>query len=612
LLEPFQQLCLEAKELENKERENAPNTPEEMESRRKYIEQKRASFFISLEPLVKQINSANITNSQAKAFEEIKKRACAINKNVSYTHLFCSTSKYELPSITLSKIVNLIKNYFQEHSDEILTLQHMVEICSRQTPLSHEVIRRLAMHPHIVDIGFSDYEHLLGIGLSKGYWSLVQLLGTAEFSETFVKITYDYIMARAQGILHYHSFVKAETQLFADKLRELFPTQDFFRKCFNKAIRQGDLEIALILNDHFGITDCEMSHALFYAVESGRFAIVEYVCRRLNIDNVDKYTLPLNPLHWAIEKGYAHITKYLLSKKTDLTDCCWLLSKGIASGNLETVKEIITEVHKTTGFLSAQHLLLAIQKGTLDIAKYLVELGMKIPADQHNAVLSRAAQSGKMEIFKYVLHELNIPLELNSVDLADLLVDAAASGSLDLFLYLESEFSLVKEHAPEMYHLYSAAATSGCLPLLEHLFSKNNIPLSPCNLKAIASTCGSMVGRDGSCAWAYLWYRLQQDYLKTSFKQIAYGHIDALSESTLKEIWQTISKSVPGTMDRYGLRKFLYAAIRKTSLKKHIFKHMHGGNLPQEIINAILAWVDFSERLPLKDKRLRNDNIVEF
>ncbi len=172
------------------------------------------------------------------------------------------------------------------------------------------------------------------------------------------------------------------------------------------------------------------------------------------------------------EEGKLNILKYFHAKAFNLKgndEGCWLLTSAVKGGQTDIVKFLIEEVQisadepKTTAALSAALV------GNLEIFEYLHKAGADILATD-NIALFHAVEKGHLDIVKYII-STGVDIDINGKEGAFLLASSILAPKDDVFFYLSHE---VEINSPEAYNtaLYKAIVT-GKKSYIPYILSQN-------------------------------------------------------------------------------------------------------------------------------------------
>jgi len=212
---------------------------------------------------------------------------------------------------------------------------------------------------------------------------------------------------------------------------------------FNRLIKIPGLESALINK-----TD-DKPDALIWATTYGHLDIVQYLLKNSSINFKNQMALSI-----AVRMNNLDIVQYFLNIKYDQVDIHMhtdtLLRYAVEKGHLDIVKFLVSKganiyaqdnraLHR-----ASEPLRIAAEKGYLEIVQYLVSVGANIHAHNDRALIS-AAKHGQLSVIQYLVNPYGLNNYLNKQYSANIhagnnaaLVMAAINHHLDVLQYLVS------------------------------------------------------------------------------------------------------------------------------------------------------------------------------
>lgn len=224
----------------------------------------------------------------------------------------------------------------------------------------------------------------------------------------------------------------------------------------NDAAERGYLDIVKYLFDNGAVVDSLYDRSLRLAATNNHLDVVKYLVEKgTNVNHHNCIALSN-----AITLDNVDVVKYLVKNGADL-DLYGpgFLNSASSSGHLDIVKVLVENGVNKKSYNKA--FLSACKKGHLNVVRYLVENGADIHVD-NDFGLNYAANNGHLDLVKYLIDK---GITMNN----DALVNASASGNLEIFKYLV-------KHGGDIHgkndQCLIVAATTIRLDILKYLIGK--------------------------------------------------------------------------------------------------------------------------------------------
>ena len=250
------------------------------------------------------------------------------------------------------------------------------------------------------------------------------------------------------------------------------------------AAHRGHLEVLIFLansGSNLTVTVSDKYNILHLACFGGHVHVVKHILDKMLTDIESKADTGWTPVMCAVRNSQISVVEFLVGRGCNLhrTDDFknTLLHIACMSDNVDMIKYILTlaKIGKDSrGAYEWTPVMTAASFGHMSVVKYLVSIRCDLSTQdsQGNNILHAACMSGKVDIVRYIISQINIEKDSRGAHKQTPLMTAVSFGHMTVVKYLVSIGCDLSVHDNEGNNILHVACRGGNVDMVKYIFTQ--------------------------------------------------------------------------------------------------------------------------------------------